>query len=383
MSIDLPKIRQEFPLLRTRTYLNSCSYGALSRHVEAAFEKYLDLRRTHGSSWEAWIGEVKRLRANLGRLLECPAGDVSLSASLSDSVNALASSFDPGQGRDTIVTTDFDFPTTSQIWLAQRRRGARILRARTDESGVAIPLAHFEALIDDRTLLVSLPYVCYRNGVKLDLEPIIRLAHERGASVFVDAYQIVGTAPLSAPDLGADFIAGGCLKYLLGTAGIGFMYIRNSTQNARVPVTTGWFAQADIDAMDIHRNEPSSTARRFESGTPNVSAAYACAAGIELLLDVGLAAVREQAAHLTGLIVEGVRSRGWQLVTPAAPDRHGSLIAIAATDAPALVRALAADDIVVSDRDNNLRVSPHFYNDDGDIARLFDALEKNGRLLAT
>lgn len=382
MSIDLCKLRQEFPLLQTKTYLNSCSYGLLGKPVEAAFKQYLESRQTHGSNWEVWVGELERLRGALGRLLQCPDEDVSISTSLSDSLNALASSFGPYEGRDTIVTTDFDFPTSSQIWLAQQRRGARVVRARADETGTAIPETRFEALIDDRTLLVSLPLVCYRNGVKLDVEPIIRLAHERGACVFLDGYQAIGTMPLSVPDLGADFVAGGCLKYLLGTAGIGFMVARNSQQSTQVPIATGWFAQADVNAMDIYRNDPAKTARRFESGTPNVSATYACAAGIELLLEVGLDAVHDQARHLTGLIVEGVRSRGWQLVTPASADRHGSLIAIAATDAPALVQALAADDVVVSERDNNLRVSPHFYNNDEDIDRLFTSLDRNKPLLA-
>ena len=382
MSIDLAKIRQEFPLLEAKTYLNSCSYGVLAKPVEAAFRKYLESRHAHGSDWEVWVGELENLRGSLARLLRCPPDDVSISTSLSESLNSLASSLDPSQGRDTIVTTDFDFPTSSQIWLAQERRGARVVRARADETGVAIPLAAFDALIDDRTLIVSLPWVCYRNGVKLDIEPVIRLARERGALVFVDAYQAIGSLPLSALELGADFVAGGCLKYLLGTAGIGFMYVRNSVQSPLIPVATGWFAQADIDAMDIYRNDPSPMARRFESGTPNVSATYACAAGIELVLDVGLETIREQAVHLTGLVVDGAQSRGWKLVTPATPERHGSLIAIAATDAPALVRALAEDDIVVSDRDNNLRVSPHFYNNDDDIERLFAALERNAPLLA-
>ncbi len=382
MSIDLSGLRREFPLLQTKTYLNSCSYGVLSRAVDAAFQDYLQSRHGCGSDWEAWVGQLEALRESVGRLLQCSPQDVSISTSLSESVNALASSLGPYRDRNTIVTTDFDFPTTSQIWLAQQRRGARIVRASADDTGVAIPLSRFDALIDERTLLVSVPYVCYRNGVKLDVQPVIDLARERGALAFVDGYQVVGTMPLSAPATGADFLAGGCLKYLLGTAGIAFMYVRNSEAMANVPTATGWFAQADVNAMDIYRNDPSPTARRFESGTPNVSATYACRAGIELLLDVGLQAAHDQIVHLTGLLVDAVQSRGWKLVTPAEPEQHGALIAIASTDAPALVQALADDDIVVSERDNNLRVSPHFYNTDDDIERLLDALGRHERLLA-
>ncbi|MEO1202463.1 MAG: hypothetical protein AAFX10_07140, partial [Pseudomonadota bacterium] len=123
MSIDLSSLRREFPLLQAKTYLNSCSYGVLSRSVDTAFQDYLQSRHRDGSNWEAWVGQLETLRESVGRLLQCSPADVSISTSLSESVNALASSLEPYRGRNTIVTTDFDFPTTSQIWLAQQRRG--------------------------------------------------------------------------------------------------------------------------------------------------------------------------------------------------------------------------------------------------------------------
>jgi selenocysteine lyase/cysteine desulfurase len=182
-------------------------------------------------------------------------------------------------------------------------------------------------------------------------------------------------------ELGADFIAGGCLKYLLGTAGMAFMYVRNSENESLVPTTSGWFAQENVHAMDIYHNDPARSARRFESGTPNVSAIYACIAGIRYLTGVGLNAVYQQVAHLTALIAAEAASRNWKLVTPTEADRHGALMAIASTNAPLLVERLGQAGIVVSERDNNLRVSPHFYNNDADIKSLFSALEKNVDLL--
>lgn len=381
MAADPNAIRDEFPLLANKTYLNSCSYGALSRSVERAFGAYLDSRRSNGSDWAVWAGQVERLRVALGRLLRCAPADVSIASSLSESVNALASAFSFSGGRDTVVVTDFDFPTTSQIWLSQQRRGARVVRARADDSGTAIPLQRFEKLIDDRTLLVSVPHVCYRNGAMLDLQPIIDLAHQRGALVLVDAYQSIGTLPLDAPASGADFIAGGCLKYLLGTAGLAFMYVRDSERNGTVPVATGWFAQQDMNAMDIHHNAPARGARRFEAGTPAVCAAYACTAGIELLLQTGLEAVQARIRDLTAAVIEGAVARGWRLVTPAAAERHGALMALASRDAPVLVERLSGDDVVVSDRDGNLRVSPHYYNDQRDIERLFASLDRHDELV--
>jgi len=378
---DLRRIRKDFPLLASKTFLNSCSYGVLCHAVEQAFNEYLQSRHEHGSHWEHWVGRLEEMRAVVAKLLNCPAADVSISSSLSESVNALASSLFPQGKRDTILVTDFDFPTTSQIWLAQQRRGLRVVRVKADETGTELPMAQFDKLIDERTLLVSVPYVCYRNGVRTELAPIIERAHQRGAKVLVDGYQAIGSLPVSARELGADFIAGGCLKYLLGTAGLAFMFVRNSESESLVPTTSGWFAQENVHAMNIYHNDPARAARRFESGTPNVSAIYACIAGIEYLMSVGLDAVYQQVAHLTSLIAAEASSRSWRLVTPTAPDRHGAMMAMACTDAPLLVGRLGEEGIVVSERDNNLRVSPHFYNNDADIQKLFSALEKHSELL--
>lgn len=379
--LELERIRKDFPLLANKTFLNSCSYGALCHAVEQAFNEYLQSRHQEGSHWGQWVAKLDEMRSVVAKLLNCPAVDVSISTSLSESVNALASSLFPQGERDTILVTDFDFPTTSQIWLAQQRRGLRVVRVSADKTGTELPFEQFEKLIDERTLLVSVPYVCYRNGVKTDVSPIIDLAHERGAKVLVDGYQAIGSLPLSFPALGADFIAGGCLKYLLGTAGLAFMVVRDSESETLAPTTSGWFAQENIFAMDIYHNDPARVARRFESGTPNISALYACIAGIEYLMNVGLDRVYQQVAHLTSLIVSEASNRGWRLVTPTAAERHGAMMALASSDAPLLVNRLAEAGIVVSERDNNLRVSPHFYNNDADIRQLFNCLEKNAELL--
>lgn len=375
------RVRADFPVLARRTYLNSGSYGALCTDVKAAVEAYLDSRLVTGSDWPQWVGKLEEVRALLAQLLGCTEDEVSVSASVSESVNSLASALDFSGTRNTVVVTDFDFPTTSQIWLAQARRGARIVRATVDESGTRIPLQEFDRLIDDRTLLVSIPHVCYRNGVRTDPAPIVKLCRERGARVLLDAYQSVGSLPLQAGATGVDFLVGGCLKYLIGTAGVGFMYVRGGGEPALQPTRTGWFAQEDIGAMDIYRHRPSPTARRFEAGTPNVCGLYAVAAGLKYVLDVGLDAVDARVRQLTAEIAQRSRDRGWRLVTPAEPECHGATMALASTDAPALVARLAADGIVVSDRDGNVRLSTHFYNDRSDLDRLFDALERHATLV--
>lgn len=377
---SLDRLRTDFPVFAQRTYLNSGSYGALCVDVKAAVEAYLEARLTIGCDWDHWVGQLERTRSLLARLVCCDGDEMSVSASVSDSVNSLASALDFGGARSEIVVTDFDFPTTSQIWLSQARRGARVLRANADDSGTHIPVREFERLIGDRTLLVSIPLVCYRNGVRLDPAPIVKLCRERGALVLLDCYQAVGSFPIDARALGVDFLVGGCLKYLLGTAGVGFMYARGGGGTLD-PVDTGWFAQQDIGAMDIYHHRPSPTARRFEGGTPNVCGLYAVSAGVDYLLRAGLAPVDARIRMLTAEIARRTVERGWDLLSPTDPERHGATMALRCTDAPALVQRLNDARIVVSHRDGNLRVSTHFYNNLADLDHLFAELDRNAGLI--
>lgn len=368
--------RERFPLLAHKTYLNSCSYGALADTVEQALLAYIRDRRERGACWEQWVGQLEQLRDRTARLLGAHSDEVAITASLSAGFNAFVSGLDFDGERRKVVVTSYDFPTTAHIWHAQKRRGADIAVARLDEAGD--PLAVFDALIDDTTQVVSIPWVCYRNGRRLDVKAISALARQRGALVVVDAYQGVGTMPCDVNDWDVDLLLGGYLKYLMGTAGVGYMYVRKSLIPTLKPAVSGWFSQADVHAMEIADNVPAPTARRFEGGTPDVSGLYACLAGLELLEEVGVDAVSAQIGHLTGAIREGVRQRGWQL---ASGDCHGAMLALRCHDMAELVSKLAEDNIVVSCRDGNIRISPHFYNDDGDIERLFAALEKHRELL--
>jgi selenocysteine lyase/cysteine desulfurase len=380
MTMTSAGIREQFPILAKKAYFNGCSYGPISLKVKAAIEQYVQIRLDEGARWAIYCDKIENIRELLARLLECPSDDVCVSTSVSESLNSLMTAFNFDGERNKIVSTDFDFPTTAQIMLAQEARGAKVVRAKADAAGTSIPLSEYERLIDDKTKLVAIPLVCYRNGVWVDIKPIVELAHARGAMVLVDAYQGIGTRPFNVAESGADFLLGGCTKYLIGTSGVAYMYVRDSRTNGLQPTTTGWFAQEDPFAMDIHHHLPHATARRFEAGTPNSCGLFAAEAGLELLLEVGLEEVEKQIAVVTDMIKAAVDKHGWNLITPR--DRHGAMLAIKSTDAPLLVQRLTDRDIILTDRDGNIRIAPHFYNNAADVDKLVEALLAEPELMA-
>lgn len=372
--------RSHFPIFEHSVYLNSCSHGALSREVEAAYRDYLDTRHAKGADWQGWMERQERVRGQLARLVHATPSEIAITTSASAALNALVSALAPGGGRHRIVTSDYEFPTAGQIWHAQAPRGFEIVHARELRPG-HIPLEEYARLIDERTLAVSVAHVCYRHGAMQDLAAIAELAHANGALFIVDAFQAAGAVPIDVEALGIDALIAGNLKYLLGSAGLGFLYIREALARRLTPFATGWFAQADIDAMDIYRNDPAPDARRFESGTPPVPALYAGEAGLGIILEAGVTTIRSHVGGLTERLKAGVAEMGGQLATPAEPDRHGAMIAIRTTDMHEMVARLAQRRIITSCRDGNLRISPHLYNTGADIDAALDALAENRKLL--
>ena len=375
-------LRERFPIFQSRTYFDSCSHGALSDEVRQAYLSYLDDRDSFGSHWEVWAGKLETLRTMLAQLLNVSADEIATASCLSDCLNSLAGAVDITGNRNKILLTDFDFPTTAQIWRAQERRGAVIDCVPCHPGEVTIPPERFLDYIDDTTLVVSLPDVCYRNGARLDIKPIIDMAHEKGALVFLDFYQAAGSRPIDLKSLDVDFAAAGTLKYLVSATGTTFLYVKENLINTLEPTTSGWFSQADINAMDIYRNDPASNARRFETGTPNVSSLYASIAGLQLVNEIGLEVTERHVRTLNRAIKQKAQENGFQLAMPADDTGHGPLVTIRATDMHGLVAALEDKGVITSCRDDNLRVSSHFYNNLEDVEVLFDALNGLREFLA-
>jgi kynureninase len=372
--------REHFPIFKNTVYINSCSYAALSVEVEAAFLKYLKDRHEVGADWIEWCDRLERVRALFAELLNANTDEIAVTTSASASLSAISSSLNLTGKRKKIVTTDLAFPTEAHAWHALKKHGAEVVHVK--ETDGMIDLDDLEKIVDENTLLVAVPLVCYRNGALADIPAIRDVARKNGAMILVDAYQGVGAVPIDAKEWDVDFIVGGSLKYLLSTAGVGFLFVRNDLISKSQPTQTGWFAQEDIHAMLIHDNIPANNARRFEQGTPSVPNLYAVEAGLNLILEIGLKNIRRHVADLNERLKAGINDIGGKLMSPKDPEKHGAMITVASTDEYALVAALAERNIVVSCRDGNLRISAHFYNNDADIDAVITALKENKNLLA-
>lgn len=369
---DLDAVRSRIPLLRTHTPLNSCSQAPQSDATREAADEYLRSWAEAGMDWDRWIDETEAARAAFAALIGAEAEDVAVATSLSQATASVATGLDFSGERSRVVASGAEFPTVGHVWLAQERLGAAVDWVAVRDG--AVELSDYERLVDGRTLIVSACHGYYQTGFKQDIPAIADIAHGQGALLYVDAYQTLGTEPFDAPASGADFVASGCLKFLMGIPGIAFLWVRPGVAERLEPTVTGWFGRVDPFAFRTRTLDWAEGARRLDLGTPPILEAYVARAGMVWLREVGLQAVGAWTAELGRRCVEGATERGLTVLGPTAPDRKAPTTAIACDDSHAVEAALRAERIIASARGPAIRLAPHFYNTVDEVERALDVL---------
>jgi selenocysteine lyase/cysteine desulfurase len=357
--------RARFPMLRRTVHLASCSLGARSVELDEAMARMLDEMTLGGAPWEVFERQVSEARHRFAALIGARPDQVAVVPNASVGAYQVASTRD-WQARPRIVTTTTEFPSIAHVWLAQRPCGAEVVHA-------AHSVDSYTALIDRKTRLVSVPLISYQDAARLPIAEVVQAAQAAGAEVFVDAYQAVGVEPVDVTRLGCDFLVAGTAKYLLGLPGLAFLYARTPERADHTPRLTGWFGRVDPFDFDPHRLDFAASATRFETGTPAVPACYAANAGLRLIGELNLSAVRDHVSHLGELAHKQLTEQGEQVRT-LPPAQRGAHIGLVDPDPVGLGRRLAERGIAVSPRGNVVRLSFHYYSDAEDVAALCAAL---------
>jgi selenocysteine lyase/cysteine desulfurase len=336
----------------------------------------LEMWHRQGSPWDLWVEHYEVARKEFAELIGAGADEIAILPSVSAGVSSLATSFDFA-GRKKVLMGEFEFPTMGHIWMAQRRRGANVQFIPSVDG--QIPAKKYAESIDQDTLIVPVTGVCFSNGFRSELEKIVAAAHDKGACVLLDDYQDCGTRPRDVKALDLDFYTAGNLKYLLGAAGLAFLYVRKSLISSLNPAVSGWFAQQSPFDFATQRFEPAASARRLESGTPPIPSIYLGLAGVRLLKEIGLQNVADQVKRLTAELRRGAQELGAVVKTPA--NSVGPLTVLQCKDAAALVTYLAKENVICSSRHDGLRISFHVYNTIDDVKVVLRTLEKHLDLL--
>lgn len=370
--------RDEFPILQRTLYMISNSLGAMPRAAARSLAEYAETWATRGvHAWEErWWDMPMEVGNAIGRIIGAPAGSVSVHPNVTAAQMTALSCLKPEGRRRTIVCSAADFPSMVHLYRAQIPLGfdLRVVPAGAD---LNVDERRLVDAIDETTLIVAFSHVLFRTSFIVDPAPVVERARKVGALTMLDAYQSAGIVPLDVTRLGVDFATGGCLKWLCGGPGTGFLYARPDLLRTLRPRFTGWLGLARPFAFDIDDGELRDDAGRLMNGTPPVPAYYAALPGLDIIGRVGVERIREKSKRMTSRLLELVDAKGWPTPTSRDPERVAGTVAVNVPDALPASRGLKARDVVVDYRPKvGIRVSPHFYNTFEEIDRFVDTLDR-------
>jgi kynureninase len=376
--VDLADYRDEFPVLEKKAYLISASLGPISRRAQSHLNEYLEAWATKGAPDHVWEEHVfprmRSVKQTFADLVGADADEIAITTNVSLALSTIVSCMDFTGERNKLVLSELDFPTDGHVFLAQQRRGAEVVILESPD-GLTVPLESYEAAIDETTALVCINRVLYRSSSLVDAKAICDMARRAGAWSVVDDFHGAGIVPVNVHDLGCDFYTTGVLKWLCGGPGLTFLYARHDLLPSLEPAVTGWFATREPFSFDLEHLDYHPTARRLEHGTPPAPVAFIAQGGLDIITEVGPARIRERMGELSDRVIAGADEMDLEVRTLR--DRHarGGLVNVKVGDeARKVCHALLDRDVCTDYRGDGLRISPHFFNTEDDVDRLFREL---------
>ena len=329
---DLLAYRAEFPILQKKTYMNSCSLGALSDRSMRGLGEFMQMWNEWGAhAWyDIWLGEIAKARQKFARVIGAQPHEVAIAPSVSVALSSIASALDYTQ-RNKVVVADMDFPTLSYQWLARERVGVEVRFVESPDR-IYTPPELFEQAVDDRTALVATSRVFYTSGYIQDVRAVADIAHKHGAYVLVDDYQGTGQIPIDVDALDIDFLVTGTLKWLMGGPGLAFVYIREGLIAKLEPTTTGWFGHKEQFQFKTREFEFRNDAARVELGTPAVPTIYTANGGLDIVLEISVERICERTRYLTNDLIARAREKGWKVRAPQEPERRSAIVMLEMED---------------------------------------------------
>ncbi|QSR84334.1 aminotransferase class V-fold PLP-dependent enzyme [Methylacidimicrobium sp. B4] len=369
-----------FPVTRRKTFLAHAGVAPITQRAVERIRMAAEEGASQEQETEALLREIEESRQVAARLLQADPTEIALVGPTAFGLNLVAQGIDFRPGDEVVFYPD-DYPANVYPWMRLAERGVKLVRLEPDTLGQLTPELVLEA-VGPRTRLVALASCHFLSGYLLDYRTIGAELRRRGVLFCLDGIQSLGAAPMDAAY--CDFLSADSHKWLLGPLGAGIFYVRKERQDLLRPALVGAWNIRSPGFIAQPQIECEAGARRYECGALYALGILGMRASIELLLELGIEAIRERLLSLHAFLAEGLRKRGWRLLAEEFPEEARSGIVTAThdrIDLAAGVRLLKEQEIVVSlrwDRQGKpyLRFSPHFYNTHAELAKAVGVLDR-------
>lgn len=367
--MDTKTLRQLFPVTTNFAFLNNAAESPLNTRVRTKIEAYFDFAAGAPQNKPSVRDEVK---TKLSEILGGQANEYAMVTSTGIGISTVAAGYNWQKGDNIVVPADEHWNNMFP-WQALQKKGLDVRFVPVDEDSRIDP-EKLAALTDKNTKIVSAAAVRFNSGFRSDLQKLADIAHDRSALFVVDGIQAAGVMPMNVETDHIDILCSAGFKWLLGMPGTGFLYIKESAQHLINPVSPGMFA-ADNFSKELNYYPD---ARRFETGSIAYSLFHGWTAGLDLLQEIGIENIYQRVIGLTDRIISGLQDKNITILTPIDHLHERSSIlmfTLGCADAnKRLYEKLLAQNIIVTLRGGQIRVSPSFYNTEEEIDRFLDTV---------
>ena len=365
-------VRDDFPIVANRVFLNSAYIAPIPRQVVAAGRAFLEEKSTNSFQLGPLLRKCDELRAQFARLINASADEIGLLFSTGEGENVVAAGLDLEAG-DNVVIDDLHYDTEFVLYRTLEKTRGVELRIAKHRNGV-VDASDFEPLVDARTRLVSVAWVSHRNGWRHDMRAIADVAHAKGALFYTDAIQAVGMFPVDVRSAGVDCLCTGSYKWLLAGWGVAPFYVRSGVGD-RLRLDRFGEMHAGRELPD-HSFEIDPSAKRFDYSSRAFGDVYALSAGLAYLEKVGVGRIEAHTVDtLARRLQEGLVRQGHRMFTP--PGNRSSIVTFYTTKPEAEVRAaFQTAKVEVTVRTGMVRVSAALFNNADDVDRCLDVTKR-------
>jgi len=374
--------RQEWFEFEDATYLNLAGQSPMPKVSLRAIQAAIDDKKYPHHRTDSVFYEIpNRIRTNIAQLIGAKAEEIAITTGASAGLCAVAYALEWKPG-DEIITAAREFPLQYTIWKPMEERvGLKVKivapRKRFLEADDLI------AALTPRTRLVSVSLVRFDDGSLLDAKRVAEACHAQGALLLLDVSQCCGAIPMNVSKLGADFLVSAGYKWLLGPFGTGFFWIKHELLERALPAPFYWMAVAGSDnfaKLDFTDPKPADSAKRWDA--PEWASHFnfnlaGLDASLEFVLRMGPETVEGHNRELMEFMYARLPKDRCVPASPLDPDRRGPYGCFAARTpekTAELYQKLRKENVIVSLREGNIRVSPHLYNTERDIDRLISVV---------
>jgi selenocysteine lyase/cysteine desulfurase len=370
--------RDLFEIPEDIVYLNCAYMSPQLRPAREVGEKAISRK---SRPWEItpddFFEDAEEIRALFARLVGGDADGVAIIPSVSYGISVAAANVPVREGEKIVILED-QFPSNVYAWggLAEQSGASLVTLPRPEDLDWTRALLEE---IDTDTAVVAVPNCHWTDGSLVDLASVGESVREAGAALVVDAIQSLGAHPFDVSEVRPDFLVAASYKWLLGPYGVGYMYVGEEYREGK-PIEHNWInrrGSQDFSGLVDYQDAFQPGARRYDVGERSNFALLPMAAeALRQLIDWEVENVSETIGTLTDLVEERAGALGIVTIPKERRARH-MIGLMLGPDAPDdLATRLTTHNVYVSVRGPSVRVSPHLYNTESDVYRLFDVLER-------